>query len=50
MKYKIKTWLGCDVDEIDDEIYETREQAEKDKASMELMQPENKYEIEEVEE
>jgi hypothetical protein len=50
MKYKIKAFLGCDIEEGEDTIYSSLEEAEKDKESMELMQPENRYEIEEVDE
>lgn len=49
MKYKIKSWLGCEVEESEDTIYDSLEEAKKDKESMELMQPENIYKIEEVE-
>ena len=48
-KYKIKVWIPCEIDEDEDEIYDTRGKALKEKLSMELMQPENKYEIEEIE-
>ena len=50
MKYKIKAWIPVEVEESEDEIYASEEEAEKDKESMELMQPENKYEIVEVDE
>lgn len=50
MKYKIKVWIPVEVDEAEDELYETKEDAEADLGSMEMMQPENIYQIEEVEE
>ena len=49
-RYKIRVWIPVDVEEKEDEIYASLEEAGKDKESVELMQPENRYEIEEVEE
>ena len=48
MKYKIQSWIPIDIEYP--EIYETEEEAKLDMGSMELMQPENRYELEEVEE
>lgn len=50
MKYKIKVWMPVEVEEAEDELYNTKEDALTDLRSMELMQPENIYQIEEVEE
>jgi hypothetical protein len=50
MEYKIKVWIPVEVDEDEDELYKTREEAEADLENMEFMQPENIYQIEEVEE
>ena len=49
MKYKIKCWIAVEIEESEDTIYSSLEEAEKDKESMELMQPENIYKIEEIE-
>jgi len=46
MKYKIQCWIPVDIEYP--EIYETEEEANLDMGSMELMQPENRYEIKEV--
>jgi len=48
MKYKIKVWIPIEVDEAEDTIYPSLKEAEKDKESLELMQPENIYKIEEL--
>jgi hypothetical protein len=48
-KYKIKCWIPVEVEEDEDTIYPSLKEAEADKESMELMQPENIYEIEEIE-
>ena len=47
--FRIKAWIPAEVDPKEDMQY-TREDAEKEKAQLEEMQPENKYEIEEVDE
>ena len=49
MKYKIKCWIPVEIEESEDTTYNSRIEAEKDKDSMELMQPENIYKIEEIE-
>ena len=46
--FRIKTWIPVEIDPKEDMQYITREAAEKEKAQLEEMQPENKYEIEEV--
>lgn len=48
--FRIKTWIPVEIDPKEDMLYITREDAEKEKAQLEEMQPENKYEIEETEE
>ena len=48
MTWIIKAYIP--VEPEDPEVYATREEAEKDLESLSLMQPENIYEIEEVEE
>ena len=48
MAWIIKAYIP--VDPEDAEVYATREEAEKDMESLTLMQPENVYEIEEIEE
>ncbi len=48
MPWVIKAYIPVDPEEP--ETYDTREAAEKDAESLRLMQPENIYEIEEVEE
>jgi len=48
MAWIIKAYIP--VEPEDQEVYATREEAEKDIESLSLMQPENLYEIEEVEE
>ena len=47
MAWVIKTYIPVEPD--DPEIYATREEAEKEVESLSLMQPENIFEIEEVE-
>jgi len=47
-KYRIRCWIPADPDE--DETYETLEQAERDLKHYELLQPENVYRIEKIEE
>lgn len=46
MPYVLKAWLFTEPTEND--IYETREEAEADLEQLQLLQPENIYEIEEV--
>ncbi len=46
MPYMIKCWIP--VQPEDPETYPTKEDAEKDLESLELMQPENRYEVVEV--
>lgn len=48
MAWTIKAYIPVECEEP--ETYDSREDAEKDLESLELMQPENIYEIEEVEE
>ena len=48
MAWVIKSYIP--VESEDPEVYATKEDAEKDVESLSLMQPENIYEIEEVEE
>ena len=48
MPWVIKAYVPVDPEEP--EVYTTKEEAEKDAESLRLMQPENIYEIEEVEE
>jgi hypothetical protein len=48
MAWIIKAYIPVEPD--DPEVYATREEAEKDVESLRLMQPENVYKIEEVEE
>ena len=48
MGYKILCWIPVDEEELD--IIETMEEAEQELNQTELMQPENKYEIVEVDE
>lgn len=48
MTWVIKAYIPVDPEEP--EVYSTEEEAEKDAESLRLMQPENIYEIEEVEE
>ena len=48
MAWTIKCYIPVDCD--DPELYPNREEAEKDLESLNLMQPENIYEVEEVEE
>lgn len=47
MAWIIKAYIP--VEPEDPEIYATREEAEKDIESLSLMQPENFYEVEEIE-
>ena len=47
MKYTVKAWIPVEAD--DPELYDTREEAEKAIADQLCMQPENKYEVEEIE-
>lgn len=46
MPYVLKAWLFAEPTEND--IYETRKEAEADLEQLQLLQPENIYEIEEV--
>ena len=48
MRWIIKAYIPVEPD--DPEIYTTKEKAEKDVESLRLMQPENIYEAEEIEE
>jgi len=48
MAWVIKSYIPVEAD--DPEVYDTKEDAEKDVESLSLMQPENIYEIEEIEE
>ena len=48
MAWIIKSYIPVEAEEP--EVYTTREDAEKDVESLSLMQPENIYEIEEIEE
>jgi len=48
MAWVIKSYIPVEAE--DPEIYPSKEDAEKDLESLNLMQPENIYEIEEVEE
>jgi len=47
--FRIKTWIPVEIDPEEDMQCITRDDAEKEKAQLEEMQPENRYEIEEVE-
>jgi len=44
-RYRIKVWIPVEVDPKEDTQYVTREDAEKEQAQLEEMQPENIYEI-----
>ena len=46
--FRTKTWIPVEVDPKKDVLYSRREDAEEEKARLEEMQPENRYEIEEV--
>ncbi len=48
MPYKILCWIP--VEEEEPEIYKTRAEAEKELKHLSFLQPENIYEVEEVEE
>lgn len=48
MKYKIKVWVPVDIEESEDIVYGTMQEALDDKYNMELMQPENIFKIVEV--
>ena len=49
--YRIIVWVRVSVDEInEDYIFANREHAEDELEHLHLLQPENKYEIEEIEE
>ena len=48
MAWIIKSYIPVEAEEP--EVYATKEDAEKDVESLSLMQPENIYEIEEIEE
>lgn len=48
MPYRIKVWIPVEVEPEEDVEYITREEAEREKAELENMQPENIYEIREV--
>ena len=47
--FRIKAWIPVEIDPEEDVQYTTREDAEKEKAQLDEMQPENIYEIGEVE-
>lgn len=49
-KYRIKSWIPVEMDDRFDGVLLTKEEAEYELQHCELMQPENKYEIVEVEE
>lgn len=49
-KYVIKTWIEVEVNPEDEQIYETRKEAELTTDHLEQMHPENVYEIVELEE
>lgn len=46
MKYKIKVWIPIEDDE--ETIYSSLKEAKDEVKNLELMQPENKYDIEEI--
>ncbi len=46
--FRIKVWIPVRIEPEEDILYTDREAAEEEKAQLEGMQPENKYEIEEV--
>lgn len=48
MKYKIKVWVPIETDISGNTIYTNRAEAIKEKINLEFMQPENKYDIEEI--
>ena len=48
MKYRIVCYIPVEADPDSEEIYDTIEDAEKDIESLELMQPENIYRVEEM--
>ena len=48
--FRTKTWIPVEIDPKDDVLYSRRGDAEEEKARLEEMQPENKYETEEVDE
>ena len=47
--YRIKVWIPVDIDSKEDTQYITKEDAEKEIAQLEEMQPENIYEVVETE-
>jgi len=47
--YRIKVWIPVDVEPEEDTLYATRKEAEEELEHDLGMQPENRYEIEEVE-
>jgi len=47
--FRIKVWIPVDVEPENDVLFITREAAEEEIEHLETLQPENKYEIEEVE-
>lgn len=49
MKYKIKCWIPVEIEEEEEIIYTTMEEARAEITNMELMQPENIFKIEEIE-
>lgn len=46
--FRIKTWIPVEIEPEEDMLYPTIDEAEKEKAQLAEMQPENRYEIEEV--
>jgi len=48
MKYRVVVYMRIDPD--DEELFSTRAEAESEISNLDLMQPEDHYEIEEVEE
>ena len=50
MKYKIQVWIPVEVEPEDETIYDSYDEAYEDMKNIAFMQPENRYEIEEIEE
>lgn len=50
MNYKVVCYMRVDIDEEDEEFYESKEEAESVQRHFEFLQPENIYVVEEVEE
>ncbi len=49
MKYRVACWIRVDVEPEADMLFDSPEEAEGDLDQCQMMQPENRYEIEEVE-